>query len=47
MRRIVGAIGDPLRRLPLRWRVCAYVWLAVFFARLAVWYGMDSVLGEP
>lgn len=35
---------DPLGRK--RWRVAGYAWLAVFFARLALWYWIEDRFGR-
>lgn len=37
---------DPLHRLPRRWRLAVYAWLAVYFARLTAWYGIEERWGR-
>ena len=39
--------ADPLHRLPKTWRFGVYAWLGVFFARLAIWYGIEVKWGRP
>lgn len=37
---------DPLHRTPRQWRAVSYLWLAIFFARLACWYGIEQRWGQ-
>ena len=39
-------IADPLHRATKKNRVLAYGLLAVFFARLAFWHGIEHVWGK-
>lgn len=39
-------IADPLHRLSRRWRLTLYLYLAIWFARLAVWYAIEDRWGK-
>lgn len=38
------SVFDPLGRRS--WRVAGYAWLAIFFARLAIWHAIEDRWGR-
>lgn len=40
---MIGLLMDPIARR--EWKVAGYAWLAIFFARLAIWYWIEERYG--
>ena len=47
MNPIILWLGDPLHRLRRDRRTLAYLLLAAYFGRLAIWYGIEHRWGRP
>lgn len=47
MNKAILWMGDPLWKLKSDHRVIVYTLLAVYFCRLAIWYGVEERWGRP